>query len=141
MCEVKRVAPGSDNPLVELCGCRCTAGPGEQHPTYVLFFIERPGHGKECWPGPRRLQVVLRELLSVIIDNLYIRPEGQEIPPPTADAHGHERGVDGLLHLALLRGERGCQGRIEQFLETHVVLRKEVNLHAPGLPHRPQALH
>ena len=29
----------------------------------------------------------------------------------------------------------------QQFPKTHIVLRKEVDLHAPGLLHRPQALH
>src|SRR5215470_3098018 len=129
MCEVKRVTPGSDNPLVELGGRRRTTSPGEQHPPCALFFIERTGHSEEVWPGPRRLQAILRKLLSIIIGNLHIRPEGQEIPLLTADAYGHERGIDGLLYLALLRGKRGSQGRIQQFLETHVVLRKEINLH------------
>jgi hypothetical protein len=49
--------------------------------------------------------------------------------------------VYGLLHLAFLRSERGSQGRIDQFPKTHIVLRKEVALHALGLVHRPQALH
>jgi hypothetical protein len=35
----------------------------------------------------------------------------------------------------------GCQGRIDQFLKTHIVLRKEVTPRAPGLVHRPQALY
>src|SRR5215467_1042170 len=129
MREVKRVAPGCDNPLVELCGRRRTTSAGEQHPPCLLFFIERAGHREEFWPGPWRLEAVLRELLSIVIGDLHIGPEGQEIPHPTADSYGHEGGVDGLFHLALLRGERGGQGRIDQFLETHVVLRKEVNLH------------
>src|SRR5207244_1895956 len=141
MGEVKRVTTGCDNPLVELCGRGCPAGRGEQYAAGVLFIIERAGHGEELWPGPRRLEVVLRELLSVIIGNLHIRPEGQEILHPTVDAYGHEGWIDGLLHLALLRGEWGCQSRIEQFPKTHIVLRKQVNLHAPGLLHGPQALH
>src|SRR5712691_3808277 len=141
MGEVKRVAPGCDNPLVELRGCRRSAGTGEQHPTCLLFFIERAGHGEEIWPGTRRLEIVLRELLSIIVGDLHIRSERQEIPHPTTDSYGHKGWVDGLLHLALLRSERSSQGRIDQFLETHIVLRNEVDLHAPGLLHRPQALH
>src|SRR5262245_1712095 len=107
MCEIKRVAPGCDNPLVELSGRRRTAGTGEQHTTCLLFFIERAGHSEELWPGPRRLEAVLRELLSIVVDDLHIGPEGQEIPHPTADANGHEGGGDDFLYLALLRGERG----------------------------------
>src|SRR5437762_9948530 len=141
MCEVTLVAPGCNNPLVELCGHRRPAGAGEQHATCLLFFIERAGHGKDLWPGPWRLQMVLCELLSIVVGNLHIRPEGQEIPHPAADSYGHEGGVDGLLHLALLRSERGSQGRIDQFLKTHIVLCKKVDLYAPSLVHRPQALH
>src|SRR5215471_16347449 len=141
MREVKRVAPSSGNPLVELCGRRCTAGTGKQHTTYPLLFVERPGHGEEFWPGTRRLEMVLRELLSIIVGDLHVRAEGQEIPHPTIDSYGHKGGVDGLFRLALLRAEWSYQGRIDQLLETHIILRKEVNLHASGLLHRPQALH
>src|SRR5262244_2432507 len=81
MGEVKRVAPGCDNPLVELCGRRRTAGTSEQHPTCLLFFIKRAGHGEEFWPGSRWLEAVLRKLLSIVVGDLHIRPEGQEIPP------------------------------------------------------------
>ncbi len=47
MCEVKGVAPGCDNPLIELCGRGRSAGTGKQHATYLLFFIERAGYGEE----------------------------------------------------------------------------------------------
>src|SRR5215813_7276196 len=41
-----------------------------------------------------------------------------------------------------LQGRTGrSQSCIDQLPETHIVLRKEVNLHAPGLLHRSQTLH
>src|SRR6267378_6049151 len=111
MCEVKRVAPGSDNPLVELCGRGRSAGTGKQHASYLLFFIESTGHGEEFWPGTRRLEAVLRKLLSIIVGDLDIRPEGQEIPYSTADSYGHERWVDSLVRLAV-----GVSGGVRYFL-------------------------
>jgi hypothetical protein len=37
--------------------------------------------------------------------------------------------------------EQGCQDRIDHCLKKRIVLRKEVNIHAPGLVPRPQAMH
>jgi hypothetical protein len=47
MGEVKGVAPGCYNPLVELCRRGRSAGTGKQHATYLLVFIERACHGEE----------------------------------------------------------------------------------------------
>src|SRR5712691_5074802 len=103
MREVKRVAPGCDDPLIELRGRRRPTRPGEQHATRPLFCIESAGHREQLWPGTRRLEVVLYELLSVVVGDLYVWSERQEIPGTSHDPDGHKGGVDGRLHLLLLK--------------------------------------